>query len=114
MSSTDNGNPSDTDKPKSEDTVSGDSVLGKSSSDETSSDESDSDNPTAGNPDEFLSAKAREVKRQIQEGRYTIDLNSLAQRLVDHGLLHDEPAVASELPLPQSCEAKNDEKPNDE
>ena len=114
MSGTDNGNPSDTDKRKSDNTVSDEYSSGESRSGESRSSESRSDNPGAGDPDAFLSAKARAVKKLLQEGRYKLDLNSLAERLVDQGLLDDEQVSASELPLPQSGEAQNDEKPSGE
>lgn len=67
--------------------------------------------------DEFLSPRAKKIKREIQEGRYKVDLGSLAQRLMDDGLVDeddDRAEAARSLPAPQSGEAKNDQKPKGE
>lgn len=66
--------------------------------------------------DELLSPRAKEIKRQIQEGRYQVDHSTLAARLLDEGLDEEDPLeeVARSLPAPQSSEAQNDQKPKGE
>ena len=65
-----------------------------------------------------LSRKAREIKKQIDEGRYEIDLAALADALVDAGALDDNegPADDSESGPTQvaSDMAQNDQKSGDE
>ncbi len=56
--------------------------------------------------EEKLSPKALEIKRQIREGSYRVDLSSLAQQLLDDGVLK-----TPELTPPKSEEVRNDEKP---
>ena len=50
-----------------------------------------------------LSPRAREIKRQIENGTYQVDIPSLAERL-----LEKEDGPVTNLPTP-----KNDEKPRD-
>ncbi len=50
-----------------------------------------------------LSPRAREIKRQIEDGTYQVDIPSLAERL-----LEEEDGSVTSLPTP-----KNDEKPRD-
>tara|TARA_R110002096_G_scaffold436038_1_gene665743 strand:+ start:6314 stop:6550 length:237 start_codon:yes stop_codon:yes gene_type:complete len=51
-----------------------------------------------------LSPRAREIKRQIQEGTYRVDLPALADRLLD---TLDEPSPSTATP-------QNDQEPRDE
>lgn len=62
-----------------------------------------------------LSRKAREIKKQIDEGRYDIDLSALADALLDAGALDadGEPAHDSESGPPSGSSdlAQDDPKP---
>lgn len=49
-----------------------------------------SNDDTSGNDEAALSAKAKEVKRQIRKGTYQINLESLADNLLSDGVLDTE------------------------
>lgn len=56
--------------------------------------------------DEELSPKAKEIKKQIRDGRYQVDLEQLADNLLNEGVLDEE---LEEKPVADP--AQNDQKP---